>query len=419
MPHYDLSSINYVIDAKRRRRYVKRPLRVPSGAFPTMIKKHPETLAATALGHDDEATGAIIPPIHPSTTYLRDDDNLYRRGRMYARADNPTYDAAANTLTALEGGAATLLFSSGMAAANAVFLALDPADHVVVPRVMYWALRAWLNGFATRWGLAVEPVDAADADAVRGAIKPGRTKLVWLETPANPLWTISDIAAAAEAAHAAGARLAVDSTIATPVFTRPLSLGADIVVHAATKYLNGHSDAVIGSVTAAKTDEFWARIKSAQVQNGAIPGAFEAWLLQRGIRTLFPRVRWQAASAQTLAERLSAHPGVVEVLYPGLPGFKGHDVARTQMQGGFGGMLSIRVAGGEAAAIGTAARVTLWRRATSLGGVESLIEHRASIEGEGSPAPPDLLRLSVGLEAVEDLYDDLSEAIGQALAKAR
>jgi cystathionine gamma-synthase len=380
-----------------------------------MIIKHPETLAATALGHDDEATGAIVPPIHPSTTYLRDDDNRYRRGRMYARADNPTFDAAANTLTALEGGAATLLFSSGMAAANAVFLALDPGDHVVVPRVLYWALRAWLNGFATRWGLVIEPVDAGDAGAVRAAIRPGQTKLVWLETPANPLWTISDIAAAAEAAHAAGARLAVDSTVATPVFTRPLSLGADIVVHSATKYLNGHSDAVIGAVTTAKTDEFWARIKAAQVQNGATPGAFEAWLLQRGIRTLFARVRWQAGSALTLAERLSVHPGVVEVLYPGLPGFKGHEVARRQMQGGFGGMLSIRIAGGEAAAIAVAARATLWKRATSLGGVESLIEHRASIEGEGSLAPPDLLRLSVGLEALEDLYDDLSEAIDRAI----
>jgi cystathionine gamma-synthase len=376
-----------------------------------MAKRHPETLAATALGHEDEATGAIIPPLHPSTTYIRDDDNQYRRGRMYARADNPTFDAAANTITALEGGAATLLFSSGMAAANAVFLALDPGDHVIVPRVLYWALRAWLNGFATRWGLVVEPVDTSDADALRAAIRPGRTKLVWLETPANPLWTISDIAAAAEAAHAAGARLAVDSTVATPVLTRPLALGADIVMHSATKYLNGHSDAVIGAVTAARTDDFWVRIKTAQVQNGAIPGTFEAWLLQRGVRTLFPRVRWQSASALTLAERLSAHPGVIEVLYPGLPGFAGHEVARRQMEGGFGGMLSIRVAGGEAAAIAVAARVEIWKRATSLGSVESLIEHRASIEGEGSPVSADLLRLSVGLEAADDLYSDLEQAL--------
>ena len=379
-----------------------------------MVKRRPETLAATALGHDDKATGAIIPPLHLSTTYLRDEDNQYRRGRMYARADNPTFDAAADTLTELEGGGATLLFSSGMAAANAVFLALDPGDHVIVPRVLYWALRAWLHGFATRWGLVIEPVDASDAAALRAAIKPGRTKLVWLETPANPLWTISDIAAAAEAAHAAGAQLAVDSTVATPVLTRPLELGADIVMHSATKYLNGHSDAVVGAVTGARIDDFWARIKTAQVQNGAIPGALEAWLLQRGMRTLFPRVRWQSASALYLAQRLSTHPALVEALYPGLPSFAGHEVARRQMQGGFGGMLSIRVAGGEAAAIAVAAHAQIWKRATSLGSVESLIEHRASIEGEGSPVPRDLLRLSVGLEAIDDLYDDLGQALDKA-----
>ena len=244
-------------------------------------------------------------------------------------------------------------------------------------------------------------------------------EVVWLETPANPLWTISDIAAAAEAAHAAGARLAVDSTAATPVLTRPLALGADIVMHSATKYLNGHSDAVIGSVTAARIDEFWGRIKTAQVQNGAIPGIFEAWLLQRGMRTLFPRVRWQSASALSLAERLSDHPAVIEVLYPGLQSFAGHDLAQRQMQGGFGGMLSIRVAGGEAAAIAVAAHVAIWRRATSLGGVESLIEHRASIEGEGSPVPRTSSGLSVGLEATDDLYQDLRKPRFEAIQTTR
>jgi len=378
-----------------------------------MIRKRPETVAASALGREDEATGALIPPLYPSTTYIRDPDNLYRRGRVYSRAQNATFDTATDTLTALEGGAETALFSSGMAAANAVFLALAPGDHVVVPRVMYWALRAWLDGFASRWGLVVDFVDASDIDALKAAIVPGRTKLVWLETPANPLWAVYDIAAAAEIAHAAGARLAVDSTVATPVLTRPLSLGADIVMHSATKYLNGHSDAVIGSVTTVRQDEFWARIKTVQSQNGGVPGTLEAWLLQRGMRTLFPRVRWQCASAQTLAERLSEHPAIVEVLYPGLPTFKGHELAKRQMQGGFGGMLSIRVEGGEEAAIATAARVGIWKRATSLGGVESLIEHRASIEGPTSPVPVDLLRLSVGLEAVDDLHDDLVQALSE------
>ncbi|CAA7624692.1 Cystathionine gamma-synthase [Candidatus Terasakiella magnetica] len=375
----------------------------------------PETLAATALGREDETTGALIPPLYPSTTFVRDADLGYGRGRVYARADNPTFDTAADLLTALEGGEQTLLFASGMAAATAVFLSLAPGDHVVIPKVMYWGLRSWLYDFATRWGLEVEGADTADLDAMRTAIQPGRTKLVWLESPANPLWNISDIAAITALARHAGALLVVDSTVATPVLTRPLALGADIVMHSATKYLNGHSDVVAGTLTTARKDtEAWARIKAVQNQNGGILGTFEAWLLQRGLRTLFPRVRWQCATALDLAQRLAALPQVSEVLYPGLPGFAGHALAARQMQGGFGGMLSIRVAGGEQAAIATAAHVRLWKRATSLGGVESLIEHRASIEGPSSPVPPDLLRLSVGLEAADDLFNDLAGALAQA-----
>jgi len=374
----------------------------------------PETVAAQTLAGVDAVTGAIIPPIHPSTTYERDADLGYSRGICYSRPDNPTYAIAADTLTALEGGAATLLFASGMAAANAAFLALEPGDHVLAPKVMYWALRAWLLGFATRWGLVVELVDTTDLAAVEAALKPGRTKLVWLESPANPLWSVSDIAAVATLAHAAGARLAVDSTVATPVLTRPLALGADLVMHSATKYLNGHSDVVAGTLITARDDAYWARIKTVLGQGGGVIGPFEAWLLQRGLRTLFPRVRWQSASAAILAEKLAAHPNIAQVLYPGLAGFPGHDLAKRQMQGGFGGMLSIRVKGGAAAAIGVAARLKVWTRATSLGGVESLVEHRASIEGAGSPVPPDLLRLSVGLEAVDDLWADLVEALGQS-----
>ena len=374
-------------------------------------KLRAETLAAQAGGNVDAATGAIIPPIHPSATYERSADLTYPHGRMYSRADNPTYDAAANTLTALEGGASTLLFSSGMAAATAVFQALEPGSHVVVPEVMYWALRTWLLGFARRWGLQVQQIANGDMDALKAAVEPGRTALVWVETPANPTWEISDIAASAEIARRAGARLVVDSTAATPVLTRPLALGASIVMHSATKYLNGHSDVVAGTLTTASKDEYWERIKSVQVQIGGVVGPFEAWLLQRGLRTLFARVRWQCLSAQTLAQRLSAHPALAEVLYPGLPAFPGYEIARRQMQGGYGGMLSIRVKGGEAAAIATAARLKIWKRATSLGGVESLAEHRASIEGAGSPVPRDLLRLSTGLEAVEDLYADLDDAL--------
>jgi cystathionine gamma-synthase len=373
---------------------------------------HPATLAAQALGWIDEQTGAVVLPVHTATTFLRDPDNQYRRGRGYGRSDNATYDQPEALITALEGGAASLVFASGMAAAAAVFHSLPAGSHVVAPRVMYWALRRWLGTQAESGALAVDFVDMASLDAVRAAVAPGRTRLVWIETPANPLWTITDIAGAAEIAHTAGALLAVDSTAATPVLTRPLAHGADIVMHSATKYLNGHSDVIAGSLTTGRKDEFWQRAVAARSGHGAILGSFEAYLLLRGMRTLYPRVERACHSAQLIAERLTAHPRVLEVLYPGLPSHPGHAIAARQMTGGFGGMLSIRVRGGEAAAIATAARVELWKRATSLGGVESLLEHRASIEGVGSPVPPDLLRLSVGIEDPDDLIADLETALG-------
>lgn len=379
----------------------------------------PETIAAQAGGGVDPAVGAITPPIHPSTTYERAPDNGFPHGRIYSRPDNPTYAAAADTITQLEHGAAALLFASGMAAATSVFLALEPGAHVVAPEVMYWSLRNWLRGFATQWGLRVEFVDATSIDALRAAIRPGETRLVWLETPANPLWGVADIASAVESAKSAGSVLAVDSTAASPVLTQPLALGADLVVHSATKYLNGHSDVVAGAVVAARQDELWERIRLIQAQNGAVLGPFEAWLLQRGLRTLFVRVERQCRTALDLSQRLAALPEVSDVLYPGLPQFPGHGVAARQMRGGFGGMLSIRVTAGARAAIGAAARVHVWKRATSLGGVESLIEHRASVEGPGTPVPDDLLRLSVGLESADDLYEDLFEALRASAADAQ
>jgi cystathionine gamma-synthase len=343
---------------------------------------------------------------------LRDPDNQYRRGRSYGRADNPSYDQPQALLTALEGGAATLLFSSGMAAAAAVFQSLPRDAHVVAPRVMYWGLRSWLKNFAEAWGIAVDFVDATSLDAIRDAVRPDRTRLIWIETPANPLWSVTDIAGATEIAHSAGALLAVDGTAATPVLTRPLALGADLVMHSATKYLNGHSDVIAGTLTTAREDAFWARLCTARSSGGAILGSFEAYLLLRGMRTLFPRVERACRSAQQIAESLSQNPRVLDVLYPGLPTHTGHAVAARQMTGGFGGMLSVRVRGGPEAAIAAAARVEIWKRATSLGGVESLIEHRASVEGADSPAPPDLLRLSVGIEDSGDLIDDLESALG-------
>jgi cystathionine gamma-synthase len=375
---------------------------------------HPATLAAQALGWIDEATKALIPPLQPSTTFIRDPDNQYRTGFSYGRPTNPTFMQPEALLAKLEGGAACLSFASGMAAATAVFLALRHGDHVVAPQVMYWGLRNWLRNHAGERGIAIDFVDSSSMDALAAAVAPGRTKLVWIETPANPTWEITDIAAAAEIAHSAGARLAVDSTVATPILTRPIELGADIVMHSATKYLNGHSDVVAGALVTAGHDELWERIVAIRAGNGAILGAFEAWLLLRGMRTLHLRVERASGTAQAIAEHFSGHRRIVAALYPGLPDHPGHAVAVRQMHGGFGGMLSIRVTGGERAAIATAARVTVWKRATSLGGVESLIEHRASIEGAGSPAPPDLLRLSAGIEDAADLIDDLEQALAGA-----
>jgi len=371
----------------------------------------PQSLAAQALGWIDAKTGAISPPIHMSSTFLRDPDNQYRTGHSYIRDDNPSFDQVEALLAKLEGGASALVFASGMAAVTSVFLALKPGDHVLVPEHVYYGVRKWLLGFAKPWGLLVDFVDMSDLDAVRRAIRPGQTKLVWTETPANPVWTITDLAAIAEIAHKAGAKVAVDSTVATPVFCKPLSLGVDIVMHSATKFLNGHSDIAAGALITRSEDEMWDRLWTIRTQLGSVIGSFEAWLMLRGMRSLFPRVQWAARSAQQLAEKLQAHPFVHSVLYPGLKDFPGHGIAQSQMQGGFGAMLSIRVKGGEASAIRSAANVNLWKRATSLGGTESLIEHRASIEGDHSTTPKDLLRLSVGLEDAGDLYDDLSAAI--------
>jgi len=379
----------------------------------------PRTIAAQALGSIEPTTRAVVPPVHVATTFERDPDNQYRSGFAYGRPDNATTRQAEAVIAALEHGAEAMLFGSGMAAATAAVLALEPGSRIVASAVMYWALRHWLVVEAPRLGYRVSLVDTSDPDSVRAAMVPGETRLVWIETPGNPLWSIVDIAAVADIAHRAGARLAVDSTVATPIFTCPLTLGADLVMHSATKYLNGHSDVVAGALVTARADESWARIRTIRAQHGAVLGPFEAWLLLRGLRTLEVRVKSEAATAALLATWLSQHPDVEEVLYPGLKRHPGHEVAARQMNGGFGAMLSIRVKGGERAAVAAAARVNLWKRATSLGGVESLIEHRASVEGPDSPCPPDLLRLSVGLEDPEDLFNDLDRALRGQIANEK
>jgi cystathionine gamma-synthase len=374
------------------------------------------TLAAQSLGIVEPVTKAVIPPIHLATTFIRDADNQYRSGYAYGRPDNATARHAEAVVAALEAADEALTFGSGMAAATTAVLALEPGAHIVASEVMYWAFRRWLLSEAIGRGYRVTLVDTSDLAKLRQAVIAGATKLIWIETPANPLWTITDIGAVSAIAQRAGAKLAVDSTAATPLLTRPLSLGADIVMHSATKYLNGHSDVVAGVLAVRQPDELWERIKGLRSTHGAILGPFEAWLLVRGMRTLEVRVRAQADAAAQLTNSLAMHSYVAQVLYPGLKSHPGHDIAARQMNGGYGGMLSIRVRGGEPAAIATAARVSLWKRATSLGGVESLIEHRASVEGPESPCPPDLLRLSVGLEDPGDLYADLDRALRAAHA---
>lgn len=372
----------------------------------------PATLLAQALGEIEAEYGGVAPPIHTASTYIRDPDNSYPTGVAYGRDDNPTLFAPERLLARIEGGERALLFASGMAAAVAVFECLPIGAHVVAPQVMYWGLRKWLAERHDAGRLVVAFADLHEPAAAAAAIEAGETALVWIETPANPLWHVVDIREMATLVHAAGAALAVDSTAATPLLTRPLDLGADIVMHSATKYLNGHSDVVAGALAFRETGAIFDRVKACRHDGGAILGAFEAWLLLRGMRTLHLRVEAACRGAAAIAERFANDARVSDVLYPGLPSHPGHAVAARQMRGGFGGMLSIRVRAGEAAAIGAAARVDVWKRATSLGGVESLIEHRASIEGPGSPVPGDLLRLSVGIEDPNDLIADLDRALG-------
>jgi cystathionine gamma-synthase len=375
----------------------------------------PETIVAQGTGDADPTSGDLVPVINPSINYEQRPDGSYHQGRVYGRADNPTYERAEQLLARLEGaGCACALFASGMAAATAVFQSLLPGDHVLVSRVLYWGVRKWLAEFALTWGLDIEFVDIVDLQALRAAIRPGRTRLVWVETPANPTWEITDIAAVCRIAHAAGARVAVDNTVPTPVHTRPMELGADLVVHSASKYLNGHSDVLAGAVLTARADPFWERIRSWRRNAGGIPGPFEAWLLLRGMRTLFLRVRRSSATALAIARHFDGHPALAAVLYPGLPSHQGHEIAARQMTGGFGGMLSIRLRGGSEQAMATLAAVRVFKRATSLGGVESLIEHRRSSEGPSSPVPDDLLRLSVGIEDPDDLIADLAAALEAA-----
>jgi cystathionine gamma-synthase len=383
-----------------------------------MTRLRPATLAAQ-LGHYlDPASGGVVPPWQPSTTFARDPGyNPLRQGQVYGRDDAPGYRDLERVLCALEGGAEALVFPSGMAAIAALFGTLERGEAVVVQRPIYYGTLAWLGGFCARREIALHTFAGADPDGLARALEGVKPALVWIETPSNPMLDVVDIAKAADLAHAAGALLAVDSTAASPILTRPLALGADLVMHSATKVLNGHSDVLAGVLVTKAADDRWAAIRRERHDGGAILGTFEAWLVLRGLRTLAIRVERASANALAVARFLETHPQVEQVLYPGLPSHPAHEVACRQMEGGFGGLLSFLVKGGVAEALAVAGRLEVIVRATSLGGIETLIEHRHSIEPEGSGVPANLLRLSVGLEDQDDLLADLAQALSTDTAQ--
>lgn len=370
---------------------------------------HPETRAVHAGIQPDPQTGAVMPPLHLATTFERDPDGAYARGYVYSRQGNPNRATLETALADLEEGAGAAAFPSGMAAAFAVLFGLEPGAHLLVADDCYYGVGELLRGPLARWGLHADFVDMGDLEQVRAQLRE-ETALLWAESPSNPMVRITDLRALATLAHEAGAQLVVDNTWPTPLGQRPLSFGADLVVHSTTKYLAGHSDVLGGAVVAREEGRALERLREAQDLAGIVAAPFDCWLTRRGILTLGARLERHVANAEELARWLAAHPSVTHVHYPGLPDDPGHALAAEQMLN-FGGMLSFQVAGGAEAAMGVAARVQLIRRATSLGGPESLIEHRASIEGPETKTPPGLLRISVGLEEVGDLIADLEQAL--------
>ena len=367
-----------------------------------------ETVAVHAGHAVDPETGAVAAPIYLSTTFERDVEGTYSRGFMYSRNDNPNRKALERGVSMLEGGEAAAAFASGTGAAMSILQALVPGDHVLAHIDAYYGTSRLIREVFVRWGLNADFVDMSDLAAVKGAVRPN-TKLVWSETPSNPLLKIVDLASIAEIAHATGAILVSDNTWA-PVLQRPFDLGADLILHSTTKYFGGHCD-VLGGIVAAKTDnEFFQRVRSIQYEGGAVPSPFDCWLILRGMRTLPWRMRAHSDNAMRVAQFLQEHPKVSRVHYPGLPSHPGQKIAAKQMSA-FGGMLSFEVGEGYNAAMSVAAKTKILIRATSLGGVESLIEHRASIEGPGTTSPQGLLRVSIGLENADDLIDDLDQAL--------
>jgi len=370
-----------------------------------------ETKAVHAGRHLDQSTGAVTPPIHLSSTFERQPDGSYPTGFEYSRDGNPNRNALEECVSALEDGHEAAAFSSGSVATMTVFQALSPGDHVIAPEDLYYGIRQLLRDTFIPWGLEVSFVDMTDVSQTKSAVR-RNTRLVLAETPSNPLIKIIDIQKTSEVAHDAGAYFVCDNTMATPILQRPLNLGADLVVHATTKYLNGNDDVTGGIVVAKQGNELFEKIRKLQKIGGAIPSPFDCWLTLRGINTLPYRMRAHSESALKVAQFLNNHPAVEKVLYPGLSTDAGHTIASKQMSL-FGGMMSVQIKGGKENAMSVAAKVRIFTRATSFGGPHSFIEHRASIEAPGTKTPDNLLRVAIGLEHVDDLIEDLEQALGQ------
>ena len=373
------------------------------------------TRAIHAGQEPDPLTGAVVPPVYQVSTFAQDGVGGLRGGYEYSRSGNPTRHALEECLASLEGGARALAFASGLAAEDTLLRALaEPGAHAVIGNDAYGGTYRLFSRVAEPWGLAHTPVDLTDVDAVRRAVEPGRTRIIWTETPTNPLLTVVDIAALAQIAHEAGALLVVDNTFASPYLQQPLALGADIVVHSTTKYLGGHSDVVGGALVVADP-EVGEQLAYHQNAMGSVPGPWDSWLVLRGIKTLGVRMDRHSANARAIVDVLADHPRVVQVLYPGLPGHRGYEIAARQMRD-FGGMVSFRVAGGVEEAVAVCGRTEVFTLGESLGGVESLIEHpgrmtHASAAGSALEVPDDLIRLSVGIEDADDLVADIVQAL--------
>lgn len=375
-----------------------------------------ETRAIHAGQEPDPQTGAVVPPVYQVSTYAQDGVGGLRGGYEYSRSGNPTRTALEECIASLEGGPRGLAFASGLAAEDTLLrTVMAPGSHAIIGNDAYGGTYRIFAKVAEPWGVEHTPVDLTDLEAVRAAVRPGSTRIIWAETPTNPLLTVVDIAALAGIAHDAGALLVVDNTFASPYLQQPLALGADVVVHSTTKYLGGHSD-VIGGALVVRDPELGDRLAYHQNAMGSVPGPWDSWLVLRGIKTLGVRMDRHCANAKAIVDLLLAHPRVTEVFYPGVEGHRGHEVAARQMRD-FGGMVSFRVAGGEQEAVDLCARTRVFTLGESLGGVESLIEHpgrmtHASAAGSALEVPADLVRLSVGIESVDDLVADLKQALG-------